>query len=556
MKLTINTLRNQLIGNNKVIQTQYGKRLVTYADYTASGRTVSFIEKYLLNIQESYANSHTEDSYTGKTMTTFVHDAEQRIKALLGATSDNYIIPVGTGSTGAIHKLCEILGLYVPPSLEQHLNQPLKTFVNQRPVVFIGPYEHHSNDLIWRESIAEVVRINLDSEGSIDLKDLDDKLSQPQFKNRLKIGSFSAASNVSGIKSPVYEIATLLHTHNALACFDFAASGPYVKIDMNHSNLAYFDAIYLSPHKFLGGPGSSGLLVINKKIYNNHISPTVAGGGTVDYVSSFGYDFSLDPESREKAGTPGILQILKTCLALELKSEIGIDQIEAIEHQYISKVIEELSENTNVDILGPLDPKKRISILSFNIKYKDGYLHHRFVARLLNDLFGIQSRAGCACAGPYGHSLLGINETTSEVFRSFIRNGTHSLKPGWIRVNFHYVMTIDQVNFICDAIQFIADFGYLFLQEYELDLKSGDWKSLQLHSGVTIPEFNFESSIEFEKMDWPVSEPPALPSTYNTYLDYAHKRVLSLKKSFKDSFVTYDDLHMEQNKWFYVQHLA
>ena len=556
MKLTINTLRNQLIGNNKVIQTQYGKRLVTYADYTASGRTVSFIEKYLLNIQESYANSHTEDSYTGKTMTTFVHDAEQRIKALLGATSDNYIIPVGTGSTGAIHKLCEILGLYVPPSLEQHLNQPLKTFVNQRPFVFLRPYEHHSNDLTWRESIAEVVRINLDSEGSIDLKDLDDKLSQPQFKNRLKIGSFSAASNVSGIQSPVYEIATLLHTHNALACFDFAASGPYVKIDMNHSNLAYFDAIYLSPHKFLGGPGSSGLLVINKKIYNNHISPTVAGGGTVDYVSSFGYDFSLDPESREKAGTPGILQILKTCLALELKSEIGIDQIEAIEHQYISKVIEELSENTNVDILGPLDPKKRISILSFNIKYKDGYLHHRFVARLLNDLFGIQSRAGCACAGPYGHSLLGINETTSEVFRSFIRNGTHSLKPGWIRVNFHYVMTIDQVNFICDAIQFIADFGYLFLQEYELDLKSGDWKSLQLHSGVTIPEFNFESSIEFEKMDWPVSEPPALPSTYNTYLDYANKRVLILKKSFKDSFVTYDDLHMEQNKWFYVQHLA
>ena len=326
MKLTVKALRNEIIGNHKEIQTPYGKRLITYADYTASGRTVNFIEKYLLTLQESYANSHTEDSYTGKAMTTYVHQAENRIKALLNASDDHYVIPVGTGSTGAIQKLCEILGLYVPPKLDHYLKNVLESYIEQVPVVFIGPYEHHSNDLIWRESIAEVVTIALDAQGGTDLNDLKSKLTLPQYKNRLKVGSFSAASNVSGVKSPLYEIAEILHANDALACFDFAASGPYVEINMNYSDVSYFDAIYLSPHKFLGGPGSSGLLVINKKIYDNHMAPTVAGGGTVDYVSSFGYDFTSDPESREKAGTPGILQILKTCLAMELKAEIGIEK--------------------------------------------------------------------------------------------------------------------------------------------------------------------------------------------------------------------------------------
>lgn len=556
MKLTINALRNEIIGNNKEIQTPYGNRLITYADYTASGRTVNFIEKYLLTLQESYANSHTEDSYTGKVMTTYVHQAENRIKTLLNATDEDYVIPVGTGSTGAIQKLCEILGIYVPPKLEDFLESPLEDHLKQVPVVFIGPYEHHSNDLIWRESIAEVVTIALDAQGGIDLNDLRSKLDLPQYKNRFKLGSFSAASNVSGVKSPLYEIAEILHSNDALACFDFAASGPYVDINMNYNAKSYFDAVYLSPHKFLGGPGSSGLLVINKKIYDSSMAPTVAGGGTVDYVSSFGYDFTSDPEAREKAGTPGILQILKTCLAMELKSEIGIEKIETLERQYIAIVMGHLSDNSNVEILGPLDPNKRISILSFNIKYKEGYLHHRFVARLLNDLFGIQSRAGCACAGPYGHALLGIDKNTSETFRNFISRGTHSLKPGWIRVNFHYAMSSAQVKFIIDAINFIGDFGYLFLQNYQLDYKSGAWTPKDYSMENTIPSFGLMASLDDKNQPWPETSSDTHSSTYSDYLDQAHSLACELKKTFTPSFKFYDDEIMENNRWFYILNMV
>ncbi|MBF4694191.1 aminotransferase class V-fold PLP-dependent enzyme [Fusibacter ferrireducens] len=552
MNLTINALRNEIIGNSKEIQTPYGRRLLTYADYTASGRTVHFIEKYLLNLQESYANSHTEDSYTGKAMTTYLHQAENRIKALLHATDDHYVIPVGTGSTGAIQKLCEILGLYVPPKLDHYLEGTLEAHVKQAPVVFIGPYEHHSNDLIWRESIAEVVTIALNKEGGIDLNDLKLKLQQPQYNNRLKIGSFSAASNVSGVKSPLYEIAEILHAHDALACFDFAASGPYVEINMNYNAVSYFDAIYLSPHKFLGGPGSSGLLVIKKNIYDCTLAPTVAGGGTVDYVSSFGYDFTSDPESREKAGTPGILQILKTCLAMELKAEIGPEKIETIERQYIAIVMGHLSENSNIEILGPMDPNKRISILSFNIKYKDRYLHHRFVARLLNDLFGIQSRAGCACAGPYGHALLGIDRNTSEIFRDFISKGTHSLKPGWVRVNFHYAMSSEQVKFIIDAIHFVADFGYLFLQDYQLDRKSGAWTPKHFNMENTISPFGLRTALDDPEQTWPEKSSSTHASAYKQYMDQAHLLACKLKKTFYPSFQFYDDAIMESNRWFYI----
>lgn len=556
MKLTVKALQDDIIGSSKQIQTPYGKRLITYADYTASGRTVGFIEKYMLKLQESYANSHTEDSYTGKAMTTYVHQAEERIKELLNATRDDYVIPVGTGSTGAIQKLCEILGLYTPPRLEDFLKGPLKAYVANTPVVFVGPYEHHSNDLIWRESIAEVVAIGLDSEGGIDLADLEFNVSLPQYHNRLKIGSFSAASNVSGVKSPVYAIAKILHMNNALACFDFAASGPYVAIDMNHDAESYFDAVYLSPHKFLGGPGSSGLLVLNKRIYDSSMAPTVAGGGTVDYVSSFGYDFTNDPEAREKAGTPGILQILKTCLALELKSAIGIETIEEIEHKHIAMVMNRLNKNPNVKVLGPSDPERRIGILSFNIGYRDGFLHHRFVARLLNDLFGIQSRAGCACAGPYGHALLGIDRDTSEIYRGFINGGTHSLKPGWVRVNFHYAMSDEQVRFIANAIEFIAECGYLFLQEYRLDMSSGAWSHSDSECDTVIEPFGLEASLLSQNSDWPNPPDGDSEETYSDYLNHARELAKQLQDSFQESFASYPDKIMNSKKWFYVLEMA
>lgn len=555
MQLSIEDLRSEIIGSHKEVNTPYGSRVITYADYTASGRTVGFIEKYLINLQESYANSHTEDSYTGKTMTTFVHQAEARIKEILNATKEDIIISVGAGSTGAIQKFCEVLGLYVPPKLNDYLDGTINDYTKNVPVVFIGPYEHHSNELIWRESIADVVVVDLGSDGGIDLADLERKISAPEYKDRIKIGSFSAASNVSGVKSPVYTIAKLLHQYNALACFDFAASAPYVEINMNHDAESYFDAIYLSPHKFLGGPGSSGLLVINKNLYDTNQAPTVAGGGTVDYVSSFGYDFTPDPESREKAGTPGILQIFKMSLALELKDAIGIENIENIEHLYISRVMNRLDENPNIEILGPKDPNQRIGIMSFSIRYKEGYLHHRLVARLLNDLFGIQSRAGCACAGPYGHKLLGINRSMSEAFREIISSGVHSLKPGWVRVNFHYTMTKEQIEFICNAIEFVAKYGYLFLQEYVLDSQSGAWSHADPLRETAEETFGLAACLLNRKNNWPEPSYVSLSDNYTEYLNEANDLVTQLKKTYVDEFVSYPDNALDSKKWFYVQKL-
>ncbi len=556
MQLSVDELRGEIVGSRKEMLTPYGRRRITYADFTASGRTVAFIEKYLLSLGESYANSHTEDSYTGKTMTTYVHQAEARVKELLNATQDDYIIPVGTGSTGAIQKFCEILGLYVPPKTADYLKGPLGEYTRDVPVVFIGPYEHHSNDLIWRESIAEVVTVDLDKDGGIDLADLEIKLSLPKYRNRLKIGSFSAASNVSGVISPVYDIAKILHENHALACFDFAASGPYVSIDMNRDSESYFDAVYLSPHKFLGGPGACGLLVINKKLYDGGVSPTVAGGGTVDYVSAFGYDFTEDPESREKAGTPGIFQILKMALALELKAAIGIETIETIEQAHIRHVIHRLQKNPNIEILGPDDPDRRVAILSFSVRYREGYLHHRLVARLLNDLFGIQSRAGCACAGPYGHRLLGIDRRTSEVFREFISNGMNSLKPGWVRVNFHYTMTTEQVAFICDAIEFVAEHGYLFLQDYILDSRSGAWTYHDPKRQADAEPFGLAACLRQKNEEWPKPSENSSEGEYAAYLNAAQALALELQQTYKEDFASYRDNVMEEKKWFYVQQLV
>ncbi|MCF7801749.1 MAG: aminotransferase class V-fold PLP-dependent enzyme, partial [Candidatus Marinimicrobia bacterium] len=276
-KLDLDYLRDQIIGNSYCFETPFGKRLMTYADYTASGRSLKFVENYLIKIQAYYANTHTEDDASGRSMTHLLHQAEDSIKRHLNATENCYLIPVGTGATGAIGRLQQILGVYIPPATRKRLLEiadKIKAtkpehgeisaeleaeFAQAMPVVFIGPYEHHSNDISWRESFSEVVEVDLNEAGEIDLDDLQKKLSDPRYADRLKIGSFSAASNVTGIISPVYDIAKILHQHDALACFDFAASAPYVEIDMNRDGECYFDAVFLSPHKFIGGPGSMGM---------------------------------------------------------------------------------------------------------------------------------------------------------------------------------------------------------------------------------------------------------------------------------------------------------
>ncbi len=492
--ITLEQVRSQIIGRDHFITTPFGKRLLVYADYTASGRAVKFIEDYMQSLLNIYANTHTEDDFTGRIMTELLHEAKLIIKRAHGAEDCCYFIATGTGSTGAIIRFQEIIGVALPPATKKRLKELVENFgsleeakkhlvseleehlLKNRPIVFVGPYEHHSNEVMWRESFCEVIEIELTPDGQLDLEDLERKVSDPRYEGRFKIGSFSAASNVTGIKTPIYEVAKILHRHGAIACFDLAAIAPYEKIEMNKDDESYLDAVFVSAHKFLGGPGSTGFLIINKKLYDARLPPTHGAGGTVDYVSAFAHDFMKDVEAREMPGTPGILQIIKAALSISLRDALGTEDIARTELSFIRRAIDRLGSHPNIVILGNKDPEKRIAILSFLIRHGKGYLHPRFVTRLLNDLFGIQSRAGCSCAGPYGHRLLGIDRDTSLKMRKAIQKGYASIKPGWTRVNFHYTITEEEFDYICKAIEFVADYGQLFLSLYVFDPKSGDWR--------------------------------------------------------------------------------
>ncbi len=363
------------------------------------------------------------------------------------------------------------------------------------------------------------------------------------------IGAFSAASNVSGVKTPVYEVARALHHHGALALFDFAASAPYAKIDMCRDEESYFDGIYFSPHKFLGGPGSSGILIIHEGVYRKDLPPTVGAGGTVDYVSFSEQAYSTDIEAREKPGTPGILQIMRAALALELKELIGIDRIEAREKELIHRAMEKFTTCSPIEIMGNRDPDKRIPIFSFNIHAGESYFHPRFVTILLNDLFGIQSRAGCSCAGPYGHRVLKIDGLKSLKFKERLTHGFIGLKPGWIRINFHYLMTDIEYEFIMSAICLICEYGKYFLPLYEFDIHTGSWRhhtyrteqitfgieqALEARSGTDVPGAAESVSAGKKTITPAPATQEALKAVYDGYLENARSRAEELKKSFGD----------------------
>ena len=558
-RYSLEAIRKQIVGNDLLFDTPFGERHLLYADYTASGRGFQKIEEKIWNIEKSYANTHTEDDYSGKYLTQLLHQAESKIKELVNAGSNGKIIMIGSGTTGALKKLQEIIGVYIPPVTREWItrsvkeddeteNNLLERIEKDRPVVFIGPYEHHTNELMWREAYVEVVVIPFDREGRIDLEDLENKLTDQKYKHRLKIGSFSAGSNITGIRTRVYDIARICHKHGALVLYDFAAVAPYVEIDMNRDAHSYFDAIFFSPHKFLGGPGTSGVLVFNENIYRKDLPPTTAGGGTVRYVGSHGHDFAEDIETREKAGTPPILQAIKAALVLDLKEKIGIDKIEDIESKHTKYFIEKLRLIDNLKIIGDVAPYRRVSIISFNIKHKDKILHPKFVTKLINDLFGIQSRAGCSCAGPYGHFLLGINDETSEKFRKLILKGNEGIKPGWIRVNIHYSLSQDDIDYIIKAITFIARFGHLFLQKYSFDMATAEWKYIGFEE--KIPEFSVYN--DFAPKTVNIED---LPKLRESYLNQADQIASELEKHEERSF-TQDEKDIEELKSFYYIHRA
>ncbi len=491
-------LREDIVGRNVKFKTPFGEKPLVYADYTASGRALHSLENYILNILQYYANTHTEDDFTGKIMTGLLHKSEKIIKKSVNAPKNYKIIFYDSGTTGGITRLQQILGVFIPPASKKFLdnllneydlknpgfyNKFIDMYQKSKPVVFVGPYEHHSNEIMWRQSFCEVVEIPLGKDGYFSLENLEETISLPKYKDRRKIGSFSAASNVTGILSPVYDIARILHRHGAIACFDFAACAPYVKIDMNKDEESYFDAVFLSPHKFLGGPGTAGILIFNDELYDKSIPPTVSGGGTVDYVSSTDVKYTEDIEIREKPGTPAIIQDIKIAFLFQLKDKIGIENIEKIERYYLGRFYDYFKNNEKIVFYGPTDSDKKVAIIPFNIKHKDRILHPRFVTKLLNDLFGIQTRAGCSCAGPYGHILLGIDEKTSHYYRCAIGvDHLNAIKPGWVRLNLHYTISEDEFDYILKALDFVIQYGYRFLQLYYVDFISGDWSFIKENS--------------------------------------------------------------------------
>ena len=459
-----------IVGADQTFTSPYGEQKIIYADWTASGRLYGPIEQKLLNeIGPMVANTHTETSFTGSVMTMAYHKARKKIKQHVNANEDDVLITVGTGMTGAVNKFQRILGLKVSENLRNHTQIPNEL----RPVVFISHMEHHSNQTSWLETIAHVEVIPCNEQGLICFKSFGDLLEKYQ-EHPLKIASITACSNVTGIQTDYYRIAKMIHANNGLCFVDFACSAPYVSVDMHPENEEeYLDAIFFSPHKFLGGPGSCGVLVFNKKLYKNLI-PDNPGGGTVTYTNPWGdHDYIDDIETREDGGTPGFLQAIRTALAIRLKEQMGVVNIKKRENEINSSIFEQLTKIDNLHILAK-DHTDRLGIFSFYIDNA----HYNLIVRLLNDRFGIQTRGGCSCAGTYGHFLLHVDQLTSKAIEQKILEGCLMERPGWIRMSTHPTMTNAEIDFICDAIAQVAQNHKEWGKDYKHNLTKNEFEHI------------------------------------------------------------------------------
>ncbi|MFV0478740.1 MAG: aminotransferase class V-fold PLP-dependent enzyme [Parahaliea sp.] len=471
MPSLIDKIRNGIIGANHSIQTPFGRKPLIYADYTASGRSLDFIEDYIRQqVLPLYANTHSETSATGAATTHLREQARCIIRRAVNAGDDDRVIFCGSGATAAVNRLIDTLGLRLPTDACLRGQLLTNTPEDTRPVVFIGPYEHHSNELPWRESLAQVVAIPLDRNGRIDQQVLAQELTRYQQRS-LRIGSFSAASNVTGILSDVAAISRLLHEHGALSCWDYAAAGPYTCIDMNADTSV--DAVYVSPHKFIGGPGTPGLLIAKSHLFK-YSTPALSGGGTVSWVSPWGHRYVEDRQRREEGGTPGIIEAIRAGLVFKLREEVGVDVIHTRENRYIKRAMQRLQTNPDVDIVGGTQAR-RLAILSLRFSHAGRQLHHGFVVSLLNDLFGIQARSGCSCAGPYAHHLLAMDRHYSARLDQQIQCGNALLRPGWVRLNFNYFIDEAEFDYLLGAIELIAGHGWRLLSAYHYDRQRGIW---------------------------------------------------------------------------------
>ena len=466
--------REHIIGINQTFDSPYGVKKVVYADWIASGRLYRPIEEKICNeLGPFVANTHTETSTTGATMTLAYHKARKIIKRHVNANDNDVLITSGSGMTGVVNKFQRILGLKINENLKNYTTIP----DHLKPIIFISHMEHHSNQTSWLETIADVEVVPADENGLVSVENFESCIKK-HLHREIKIVAITSCSNVTGIKTPYHKIAKLIHHFNGLCFVDFACCAPYVNINMHPENEEeYLDAIFFSPHKFLGGPGSAGVLVFNKKLYKN-IVPDNPGGGTVSYTNPWGqHDYFDDVETREDGGTPAFLQTIKIAFAIQLKEKMGISNIENRENEINKRMFETFEKLDGVQILAP-NQKKRLSIFSF---YFEKY-HFNLVVKLLNDRFGIQTRGGCSCAGTYGHFLLNVDQETSTKIKNQILEGCNTEKPGWIRLSLHPTITNQELDFICNSLKELVNNIESWSKDYLYDISKNDfsYKSINL----------------------------------------------------------------------------
>ncbi len=466
LELYFDQFRKDVIGINQSFESPFGEQKIIYTDWTASGRLYRPIEEKLINQFGPFvANTHTETTVSGTAMTMAYHKARHIIKHHVNATEDDVLITDGTGMTGVVNKFQRILGLRIPENLKEFTTIPNAI----KPIVFISHMEHHSNQTSWLETIADVEVIPANKEGLFCLNELKKLLEK--YKDRsFKIASITSCSNVTGIRTPYHEVAKIMHQNKGVCFVDFACSGPYVEINMHPDAESYLDAIFFSPHKFLGGPGSSGVLIFNKNLYKNNV-PDCPGGGTVSWTNPWGEHKYIDNiEDREDGGTPGFLQVIKTALAIQLKEKMGIKNILDREHELVHFIFSELNAIDNLHILAH-QHQDRLGVISFYIDE----LHFNLGVKILNDKFGIQTRGGCSCAGTYGHYLLHVDQETSHNLVYQISLGELIKKPGWIRMSIHPTTTSQEIQLVCKSIKALAANHKEWAKDYTYNPKNNEF---------------------------------------------------------------------------------
>lgn len=467
MQAYFSPFKEHIIGEYQTIQTPYHDNIrILYADWTASGRMYGPIEKRLQQaIMPLVANTHTDTNSTGSAMTYAYHKAQHLIKKHVGAQKNDILISASSGMTGVVNKFQRILGL----RLHEKFSGSVDIKKEDRPVIFITHMEHHSNQTSWIETIADVVVVAPDSEGLVCVDHFAQAIEE-YADRKVKIAAVTSCSNVTGIITPYYEIAELMHQKGGLCFVDFACSAPYIDIDMHPDDKRgrYLDAIYFSPHKFLGGPGTTGILVFNSKLYHNRV-PDNPGGGTVDWTNPWGqHKYVNDIEAREDGGTPAFLQTIKAAMCMQLKEEMGVDNMLKREEELLAIIWKRMPSIPGLHILAP-QQRKRLGVISF---YIDD-LHYNVGVKLLNDRFGIQTRGGCSCAGTYGHYLLNVSPEISDSITSEISQGNCASKPGWIRMSIHPTMTDEELHYILDAIEALAIHFRSWQKDYAINHSEG-----------------------------------------------------------------------------------